>query len=862
MRRSISFRPVEEQDMSTTNSELQVSVDHHLAGRVAEAEAGYRRVLALAPDTPDALHLLGVVLAQRNDGAGAAFLIRQAIALRPEIADYYANLGNALRMAKELDEAVGVLRRAVALQASHAGAWANLAGALVDLGRYADAEPAARAALSLMAEHPDALHHLGLALAGQGRHSEAAGCFSRVVAARPQFLEARIRLASALTKTGQLEPAIAASRAALELAPGRADLHLATGLLAWQLGRLEVAGSHLEQARTLAQPGDEEDRQATRTLGAVRHAQGRLEEAAACFRAALGHEQAPVEELVESGYNLGKTLGDLGDFPGAEAAYRAALARDPENLRVLLGLGRVTYHSGRIQETVSLFTRAVTTAPTSSAAHFGLGLAWRLAGAPGKALTEFEAAWRLNPPGEAIDPELVRSAAGCERDLGLAASSSRRLRAWLADHPDHMQHHRALLLSQLYDPEETPDSRFAEHRRFAARHGAGARTAAAGQQFVPPPFTNSRDPDRVLRIGYLSSDMRDHVVAGNMLPVVDAHNRQRQQIFLYSLWSTADDVTQRFQASADGWRTVATLDDAAVAAQIRADEIDVLVSLAIHFDANRPLVCTWRAAPVQVSFLDPLSSGLDEMDYLIGDPVLCPRPSGDRFSERVVRLPSYYLESIPAAVPEPVRRPGEAETPPRPARLFGSFNNPGKIGPPVLDLWARLLAAVPEACLLFKYRLFYADSGLRERVIQAFAARGVGAERLVFIGRVDDPSSYFGRYCEVDVALDPFPMSGANTTFDALAMGLPVVTWPQAEMASRWSASILRPLGLDAWIARDADSYIAIAARLIRDPERLALWRRTLRGRLAASPICNGRLRAAQLERIYRALWRRWCRTE
>jgi len=833
---------------------MMEAADHHIAGRLAEAEAGYRRVLAWAPDHADALHLLGVLLAQRGEAVVAVDMIRRAIGRRQGVADYHANLGNALLLAGKPEAAVASLRTAVTLRPDHADAWTNLGGILAEHGQAEEGEQAARTALALAPNRADALHHLGMALAGQGRHQEAAECFARAVAVRPGLLDARIRLAGTLATLGDAAGAVDAYRGALGLAPTRADLHLSVGLLLWQLRRVDGAATHLERVRALLQAdnpasgsgtsGSSIGCQAERTLGAVRHAQRRFPEAVVCFRAVLANPAATVAEQVESWFNLGKTLGDQGEIAEAADAYGRALILDPIHPLSLLNVALLELNRDNLKEAIAYYQRLVAAHPDHAAGQLGLGLAWRIARAPGPALQALEAAWRLNPD----DSETVRSLAGAQRDLGLCSLAAARLRDYLDRHPDEAEIHRALLLAQVYDPEETPERRLAEHRRYGVLH-------------VPPPasppvFANVRDPERRLRIGYMSSDLRRHVIASNLLPVAETHDRERFAIHYYADVRRPDDTTARFQAVADGWHPIAGCSDAEVAAQIRADGIDILVCLAAHFDGNRPLVCARRPAPVQVSFHDVLTSGVGAIDYFIGDPVLCPRQGGDQFVERVIRLPSFYVAAPPLAVPEPVTRPNPLPGPP----MFGSFNNPSKIGPPVLDLWARLLAAVPEASIFFKYLHFYADHGLRERVTSAFARHGVRHDRLMFASGQDNDQEYYSRYREIDVALDPFPMSGSTTTFDALAMGVPVVTLPQAEMASRWTACMLRPLGLQQWIAADADSYIALNVVLIRDRAALDHWRRTLRARLIASPLCNAPLKARQLERIYRGVWRRWCK--
>jgi predicted O-linked N-acetylglucosamine transferase (SPINDLY family) len=317
--------------------------------------------------------------------------------------------------------------------------------------------------------------------------------------------------------------------------------------------------------------------------------------------------------------------------------------------------------------------------------------------------------------------------------------------------------------------------------------------------------------------------------------------------------SKPDAMTARYQAMADGWRSIVGLSDAQVAELIRQDGVDVLVLLAGRFDHNRPLIAAHRAAPVQVSFHDPATSGLSAMDYLIADRILVPRRPTEKFTERVIRLPSFYihapLEGAPEVGPLPAATRGHV--------TFASFNNPAKLNDRVLTTWRDLLVALPDARLRLKFKNWFENAGIRSRIERAF---GDVAGRVEFDTAQTVRGAHLALYGDVDLALDPFPFTGSTTTFEALWMGVPVVTLLGETMVGRWSASMLRVLGLDELIARTPEEYVRKAVALAGEPAKLARLRAELRQRVAASPLCNGGLRARQMDRIYRALWRRWCR--
>ena len=355
----------------------------------------------------------------------------------------------------------------------------------------------------------------------------------------------------------------------------------------------------------------------------------------------------------------------------------------------------------------------------------------------------------------------------------------------LALKPDFVGAGKNLLYLMLNVPGLTPKELFAEHSRFAETHARGIAPNAGG-------FTNAAAPERWLRVGYLSSDFRDHAVGRNVFPLISSHDGSAFEVFCYADVRRPDAMTERFRACVDHWISITGKSDADVAGMVRADGIDVLVCLAGRFDENRPLVPAHRAAPVQVSWYDGATSGLEEMDYWLTDGFLHPPDTREIFTEALYRLPVLYqyppIGDAPPVGPPPVDK----------ARYvtFASFNNPAKVNGKVIRLWAAVLKSVPGSRLLLKYRNWYGQASLRDRLIEGFAAGGIGRDRIVFAASPDSFRQHLDRYGEADIALDPFPFNGATTTFQALWMGVPVVSLAGETFISRMSGSILHHAGL------------------------------------------------------------------
>lgn len=656
--------------------------------------------------------------------------------------------------------------------------------------------------------------HQAMAHHQAGRVAEAERLYRAVLETQPRNPDAHHNLGVLAIQTGRPHEALAFFKAAVEVAPRLEQCWFSYLDALVAVGEAETADHVLGQARRQGLGGPRIEALAGMIAamayanqcfaGAVSHHHaGRLAEAVDLLRRIL--VLSPF--LAEHYSNLGSMLRDLGRLAEAETCCRRALAIQPALAEAYGNLANVLRDLGRLDEAVAAFQAALSLRPDFAQVHGNLAHAL---------LT-----------------------------LGRADAAMRACGRAMALHPHDPELHRELLLLSVYAPDLDQAARFALHRAFDARHARRFAPLARSHAVTP-------EPDRRLRIGYLSSDFLGHPVARNLLPVLRAHDRTRFEIHAYAGVARPDGVTQDIRALCDGWHSTLGLDDAAVAEMIRADGIDILVCLAARFDANRPLVCALRPAPVQVSFHDCGTSGLVAMDYLLSDRGLTPRHTKEGFAERLLCLPRFYVADMPAILPPVQDQSGDRV-------VFGCFNNPAKISERVLRLWARVLHAVPGSTLRLKYHNWYEAGSLRRQAETVLGQCGIGPERLSCPPRDAALDQHLGHYNGIDIALDPFPFSGSTSTFEALIMGVPVVTLAGDVMVSRWSAAMLAALGLDDLVATDPDHYVAIAADLARDSRRRRLLRHDLRGQVAGSSLCDGPGRTRQIERFYRAIWRRWC---
>ncbi|MHC4886354.1 MAG: O-linked N-acetylglucosamine transferase, SPINDLY family protein, partial [Planctomycetota bacterium] len=372
-----------------------------------------------------------------------------------------------------------------------------------------------------------------------------------------------------------------------------------------------------------------------------------------------------------------------------------------------------------------------------------------------------------------------------------------------------------------------------------------------------PPLPQCAENRERIRIGYVSGDFRQHSVAFFFEPLLKYHDRGKFEIYCYSYVVNPDAVTGRIRESCDVWRNLSPLSDQQGDQLIRNDHIDILVDLAGHTAKNRLPVLVRKPAPVLVTWLGyPDTTGVGAIDYRLTDAESDPEPFADELStERLIRLTGGFHCFAPIPTPPSVAPP--------PARVagfvtFGSFNNFNKVSPTCMDQWAAVLAAVPGSHLLVKAKSL-ASEGVRNRFLQEMGGRGVESQRITLLSSAASIEEHLATYHRVDIALDTYPYHGTTTTFEALYMGVPVLTVAGATHAARVGVSILTHAGLTDWIAEDEHALVELACQHTADLGALAELRSRLRAQLASSPLMDQEGFVSKLEDAYREMWARFC---
>jgi predicted O-linked N-acetylglucosamine transferase (SPINDLY family) len=536
---------------------------------------------------------------------------------------------------------------------------------------------------------------------------------------------------------------------------------------------------------------------------------------------------------------------NAGRLSEAEPIYRQMLAQNPDHPEALQRLGMIAIDVKKPDKALELIGRAIAVRPDLIEPYYYLGNALKQMGRLDEAMVAFQQAIALRPD----LPEPHINLGGILLDTGRTNEAVESFREAVRISPDYPGAYSNLLLALNYLPELDVHNLLSEHQAWA-RRSTDPLTQNA------PPHKNDPSPHRPLRIGYVSPDFWRHSVSYFLLPLLENRDRQNFEVFCYASMRNADDMTQRIRSACDVWRDIASLGDDASAQLIRSDRIDILVDLSGHTAGNRLAVFACKPAPIQATYLGyPNTTGMRAIDYRLTDSTADPPGMTESLSvEKIWRLPRCAWcfqppEFAPAVEP---RDPGPI--------TFGCFGAFAKINPQMLENWAKILHQVPESRLMIKSPGI-GESSANNWLISQFAKYGIAAQRIDLMKRVSEPQEHLRRYHDIDLELDTYPYNGTTTTCEALWMGIPVVTLAGATHVSRVGASLLGHVGLQNMIADSSDVYISIAVALANDPDRLFGLRRTLRQKMAASPLMDGGQFARDVESAYRRMWRNWCQS-
>jgi predicted O-linked N-acetylglucosamine transferase (SPINDLY family) len=612
-----------------------------------------------------------------------------------------------------------------------------------------------------------------------------------------------LQLAFARHMQGHVDEARAVYRDILKREPRNAAAWHLLGVAAGDGGDHAMAIEHIARAIAI----DAGNHSFHANLGRMYTLADRHADAERCYRRALALRNEPA--YLD---NLGNALRAQKRYEEAEASYRHAIALDAQYVNARRNLADLLQLVDRTDEALACYADALALQPDNAEIHSNIGTLLQAAGDYGPAIEYFQRALALAPDNSRAADNLVYAAS-------------------IAHSP-----------GDYIDVARKRGDALIERAQRDPRHAA---FSAAMPAFPIEHATT-------LRVGFVSGDFRDHPVSSFLESVLPHLRNQGLDLFAYATTQQTDAVTARLQPHFNAWRSLTGVSDADAAQLVRRDRLHILVDLAGYTAGNRLGVFAWRPAPVQAAWLGFwASTGLRTIDYLLADRHSIAPGEAAHHSEQITYLPETRLCFTPpldagSVGPLPAATNGHV--------TFGCFNNPAKIGPEVIALWARILQRIPAANLHLKARRF-GDATNAARMRARFAALGIAEHRIALSGE-SPRAGYFAAYEGIDIALDPFPFAGATTSMDGLWMGVPFITLCGDRMSARQGEAILRNASLQDWIAGDADSYVALALEKSADLHKLALLRGSLRERIRQSPLCDAARFAAHLADAFRRMWR------
>lgn len=665
------------------------------------------------------------------------------------------------------------------------------------------------------------------------KHEDAAKIYGDILAKFPKNARAQAALASLQKKIAQdLNPPLEQQKemaAAFERGDYAKVASACTTLLTthkrssflWTLlGKCHLQSKNLDEAATILNMACElnpKDPSALSAFGDVRRAQGETDNALELYRKALSLDGTNLGAL----NNMANTLMDLGRIAEAEPLLEKATKLAPENPVILFNYSTVSLKSGRMEQAKTLLEKTTKLAPELRNAQYNLAQLQSLDGDKQAAIKRFETLLNADPGDDRTRADKMHMQAHLNdwtwieeyqqvrRQLGLTSKACSAFASLtFEDNPDLLR-----LRTQAYANTLLPK--------------------VAPAKPLPVELTGAERPDR-LRIGYFSSDYHDHATMRLMAGLFEAHDQSRFDIIAYSFDPEPEDAMRRRVSQAvTRFKDISKLSDAAATELVIADGLDIAIDLKGFTGNNRTTLFANRLAPTHISYLGfPGTLGSTAIDYFIGDHVTCPAGSERYFEEHLIRLPHSYQvndDKRPLSGHQYTRKDCGL---PDGGFVFCSFNSSYKITPVEFDIWMRLLDQVEDSVL---WLLDCSDSS-KQNLRREAAARGQDPDRLIFAPRIAQ-EEHLARHQAADLFLDTFVVNAHTTASDALWAGLPVLTMPGRQFASRVGASLVSAMGLPEMITKSAAEYEARALELARDPDALAALRSKLQRNRRSAPL-------------------------
>ena len=752
--------------------------------------------------------------------------ISHATAVTPSIQDAVA-----LHQQGQLAQAEAIYRQILAAEPKNANALHLLGVIASQAGCYQVAIDLIDQAIEVN-PHEAAFHYnRGLALQELKTFDAAIACYDKAIALKPNYAEAYSNRGAALKELKQFETAIANYDKAIALKPNYADAYSNRGVALKELKQFDAA--------------------------------------IACYDKAI----ALKPNYAEAYSNRGNALQELKQFETAIANYDKAIALKPNYADAYSNRGTAFQELKQLYAAIACYDKAIALKPNYAEAYSNRGNAL-------KELKQFETALASYDMAISLKPDFAEAYS----NRGNALQELKQFDAALASYdkafslkPDHdyllgMRQHARMFISDWQDFESSVLKlslkiqgnvkatscltalallmSLPEHRKAAEIWSTDRYPYNPSLGSIP-----KRSKQAKIKIGYYSADFHNHATAYLIAQLFELHDKDKFEIIAFSFGpDEKDGMRSRIAQTFDQFIDVTTLSDKAIAQLSREIGIDIAVDLKGLTQDCRLGIFSFKAAPIQVSYLGyPGTLGTEYMDYLIADRVLIPPESQQYYSEKIVYLPGSYQVNDRKRVISQTKFNRQEMGLPEEGFVFCCFNNNYKITPPVFDVWVRILNAVEKSVLW----LFEDNSTAATNLRKEAQRRGLDPARLVFAKRMDLPE-HLARHSLADLFLDTLPCNAHTTASDALWAGLPVLTRIGESFASRVAGSLLHAIGLPELVTESEEDYEALAVELGTNPVKLKAIKAKLEKNRLTTPLFDTPLFAKHIEAAYTKMYERY----
>lgn len=754
---------------------------------------------------------------------------------------------------------------------SHHFGWKILELMYRSTNNLADVLKAARRFSELNPSNADAKYNLGKILDELGNPEAAITCYLQSINLRPDFVHGYFNLANAFKTLGKLEEAIIHFKEAIRLRPNEPNLHSNLGTVFQELGHLDQAEDCYKKSIQL-KPNDAV---AYNNLGSLQKEMHEFENALSNFSNAVKHNpdfttayinMAVVFQLLnrpeeaeerclnaleidpnfpEAHFNLGVALQSLSNLASAKRSYKRAIELKPHYVEAHNNLGNVHRLLGEFSAAEMNFKQILELQPTCADALFNLGSTLTKLNRTDEALICYEKVYGLNPKMDYLLGDLLFAKLrlchwnGLEErigalheiiDAGGKGCSPFALQS-LIECPQSI-----LKATEIYSNHINVETKKVTMQNEKEN---------ASLNFLPS-IDNQKNRKKI-RLGYFSPDFHDHPVAKLMLDLFKCHDRSKFEVHAFYFGpGSNDEWNQRIRESVMYFHNIQSMSDKDIASLTKSLKIDIAIDLTGYTSNNRVTMFSHTLAPIQASYIGFLGTmGSEYYDYLIADRVLIPEESLGCYSEKIVYLPSYQVNSsLPCEIEDHMDR--DYFNIPKEAFVFGCFNNSYKISPAAVDSWSKILKNVPDSVLL----MYVKDNLTKKNLRNEFISRGINPEQILFSGSLTG-TEYWSRFKSVDLALDTFLVNGGATSSDILRMGCPLISYKGESFSSRMGASLLTALELPELITSNQNDYESLAITLGNDKNKLLAISKKVASKRNSSLLYNVKQFAKSIETAY-----------